>query len=1120
MPETRTTADQLLDHLEPLPYPRRVRETARRAAELAATGELAGVIAELDARGAYERGVAALLACVGRDTDWAATHLADPDPFVRGHAMRAAQGLPVPDAAFETALHDAPAVVRAGIVRHLAAGRRPALADRLVGELRERWGDTEAATLLPGCSQEVVARLLPQVFHAVRGWSALARRHPGILLDTAERELAALPDNARTRWFEHHVRVLTAVAPTHPRRVLDLLDSYPPDRLPHRITSRLAVLAKADPGRVLRWYTGPGRRHLPGPRRMSPSALYTLARSGAPELDAYAHLLAADPDDLAALLAAQAPADRWATYETARAGRGTERGGVHTALLDVLPRRHVAAVAREGARTAREQGDDWLTVLTAESYLPPEEAQETLSAATRRPRAEERAAVWPLYVRHIARTHDPAAATALAEEVATRLRNEQDPVRGAALRALADDVHPRLWTPSALPHLGRLVTDALQARDRSYVTSAAVSRLALGILREHAAGSDPEHTAWALDTLTALNGHSGGIDLGRLDRTLRRGQEHDVHAALRPRIESDAAKREFGLVLALARATGRRAADMPALQDELRQAVDHGNDATVRAAVPLWLEARATRDARVAHVLDLDPSTVELDCVADIVGHRRTDLLAPFLTDRPPLGRFLTSKATWAFPAGSAAVRRWTPHQRQAYLRQLERVVGDAATLPWRRAHALHRAAHVPDLGFTLVRKWAASPDVVLAEAALAALGGSADELPLLFEQAGGDRARVAVYAASRAARQAAPSRLTALFDDLLTGPGKKITSRKEGARLAAGCLPAPEAARLLARAYAAPDSHRDVRAACVALAARGLLGQEPAWEMLADAVHEDRPAVLRNAALRPAPLDVAEAHRERYAALVTSVAGTGHDELAATALAALTRWAPWSPQAPELFARVLADVPRRAPSVWRTAATGLVDAAARTPRGAAALHSAVTALVEHGADPDAGEERDRPAHRRIEHVADLLAERTPRTPALRPAARSVALLLAGHDTCVAPATRVLLAAVDLTAPGPGLRELAGLHTDRPALAARTADRLRSRLGREETPEAELDRAAQALTAAGTPAEGLFAWAITVARGERTAWPTRWRAHLATLRRHPSPDVRDAARRSSTAQGG
>ncbi|WP_306316587.1 MULTISPECIES: hypothetical protein [unclassified Streptomyces] len=1113
-----TAAARLLADLDPVSYPERVREAARRAGELAASGELGAVTAELNAGGPYERSVCALLACAGRDADRVASHLADPDPFVRGHALRAAQGLDVPDAAFEAALRDASEAVRRGILGFLSAGRRPALADRLVDEVRAAWGDVEAARLLPGCSEGVVARLLPEVLHAVRGWRSLVRRHPGVLLDVAERSAAAVPANARGGWFQRYAPMLVAVAPAEPSRVLDLLDACPPARFPGQLAPCVGVLAKAAPERVLRMYTGPWRASLPGPRRLNTAALRALARSGAPELDDYARALAEDPDDLAALLRAQAPAERRTTYETAMAGRGTAHEGVHTALLDALPRRSVAAVARRAADAARGHGADWATVLRAESYLPPGEAREALRAATRRPLADDRAVAWPLLVRNVARAADAGQLTELVADLAERLRNEQDPVRGAALCALADDVRPAFWSTDALPHLGRLVTDAVQARDRSSSTGGALYRLAVNVLCEHAGRPERAGVDWALDVLAALYDHYRGDHLGRFGSRLRRGQEHQVYEAVRPRIAAEAEKNDYRLALALARGAEHRAAGMTELQEWLRRAVEHGDDDTAQEAIRLWLEPRATRDERVAHVLDLEPSAVRLPWVAGVVAYRRTDLLDRFLADEPPYGRFLTAKSAWAFPVGgAAAVRRWLPRQQRSYVRQLRCIVDDAGLRYWRRVDAIRSAADVPEGGRALAQEWAESSDVTLAEAALGVLGRSGDDLASLLGHAGGDRARVAVYAAAQASRHVAPSQLAPMLTELLTAPGKKVTSRKEGVRLAALRLPAPQAARLLARAYAAEDTHRDVRATCVAFAAQELLAEEPAWEILTDAASPGREAVLRNAALRRAPLYVAPAHRARYAELVAAVADTDDDELAATALAALGGWAVWSPRAPQVFARALGDVPRGAPQLWHHAAEGLVKEAARTPEGTGVLCAALTALMGHGPEPDAGDEQDRPAHRRVEYVARLLADRAPHDPTLRPAARTVAQLLAERDAFVPSAAQVLLGALDPAAPEPALRELALLHADRPALAARTADSLRARLRREEVLPEGLDRVARALREADAHTEGLFAWAITVAAGERSAWPAPWRAELAALRGHPCPDVRDAAVRVATA---
>ncbi|MFJ9814977.1 hypothetical protein ACIRU3_06830 [Streptomyces sp. NPDC101151] len=55
-----TTADQLLSALEPLPFPTRLTHTATTARRLADEGRLTSLLTGLDARGPYERRLAAL----------------------------------------------------------------------------------------------------------------------------------------------------------------------------------------------------------------------------------------------------------------------------------------------------------------------------------------------------------------------------------------------------------------------------------------------------------------------------------------------------------------------------------------------------------------------------------------------------------------------------------------------------------------------------------------------------------------------------------------------------------------------------------------------------------------------------------------------------------------------------------------------------------------------------------------------------------------------------------------------------------------------------------------------------------------------------------------------------
>lgn len=1102
----RQQTETLLNALDPLPYPQRMRELAARVREAT---ELRPVLDELEGRGPYERGIAVVAASIGRDTDWIARHIADPDAWVRGHALRVADSLQVPDDVYHSALTDASEAVRRDLMKALAGGRRTALADRLVDGVRADWGDTEAARLLPGCSRQTVARLLPELFHAVRAWHSLGKRHPGAVLDVAEGELAGLPESLRETWWRRYARAVEVTVTAAPLRVLDLVERHGPAEFPYELMPHLGTFASVAPTRVLRMM-------LDGVYDLTywfprPTALRRLARSGAPELAPLGRLLAERGHHLALLLKALPPAERHAFYTASVQGRGDAQTGVDSVILEALPRSCVADEARRMAEVARERGSRWSTVLLAESFRPVAEVRDRLVEATRRPLAEDRAEAWPLLIRNAARSGQPTAVTGVLEEMA-RLRNEQDPVRAPALEALAG-THPALFTEDAEPHLDRIAADAVEARDSSPLTRRELSRLALSVLREHAAGGSRELVNWALRTLVRISGSTGGADLGRLDRTLRRGQEHQVYEALRPWIEAGAEKADHSLTFALARAVGRRAAGIPELQELLWQAIRYGNDTTVRQAVQLWLEPPATRDERVARILAQDASAGALPAVCAIITRRRTDLLDVLLADTPPHGRFLTKGSPWYVPV-DRSVRRWVPRQQRAVLRQLTEVAADAGLPDHTRAAAIAHTALVPSGGPDLIRRWADSPNVVLAEAALAALARTdrpGDVVPELLAHAGGDHARVAVYAATQASRHVPPSALAGHLREVLFARDAKVTSRKEAARLAAARLPVPQAVELLAEVYT--DAHRDVRAACVT-AAGALLADDRAWTLLHDAARGE-PA-LRTAVLRMQPLNLAEPYRERYARLVREACDTDDPQTAMLAFEALAAWTPWSSDAPLVLAAAITDLTNR--ETWRVAADGLVTAAAGAAHGVRGLQQALTELAEAEEGPDAEERRDRPARRRVERIVELLFRRAWSDPGtVRAAALAAGEVLARYDAFVPQAVALLAGYLDVDAEphavDAALDRLAVLTEGRPALAGYSARALGERLERqtrEGDPDALLP-SVHRLTEHGGFAEGLLAAALTGALGSRTGWSTPWREQLRQLRRHRAPDVRDAA---------
>ncbi|XCM28560.1 hypothetical protein ABXI76_03530 [Streptomyces parvus] len=506
-------AAALLDALEPLPHTERMGELAVRARRLAAQGALRAVLDELENGDPYERRIAVIAAAVGRDAEWIGARLADEDAVVRGHALRAARTLGVPDPAYERAFADAPAAVRRHLVRAIVAGRRTALADRFVITARDTYGDIEAARLLPGCSATTVAALLPELRRSTDCWSSLGHHHPGPLLDSAEEELACLPATARDVWWQDdgHTRGIAAALHAHPDRVLDLLERFGPTRLPAALHGTFGRLVAADPVRVARLAIRPDvctQLH----RALSGTQLRRLVRAlPAPLL---VELGRSAPDQLPAFLRALPPARRAALHEAVTDGRGEGASGttVDTGLLDALPRNRVAAVARRLAERARDRGAD-AAVLLAMSYLPFDEGREPLLAATRGPDADDRATAWSLLVGSAGRSGDPAVVAAVLEDL-LRLRNEQDPVRSAALTSLAG-VKPALFTDAVEPLLDRVAADAVEARDSSPATRSALGRLAVGALREHAVTGQRDLLNWALRTLVRITGSSGSADFGQ-----------------------------------------------------------------------------------------------------------------------------------------------------------------------------------------------------------------------------------------------------------------------------------------------------------------------------------------------------------------------------------------------------------------------------------------------------------------------------------------------------------------------------------------------------------------------------------------------------------------------------
>ncbi|MFC0071940.1 hypothetical protein ACFFQW_49720, partial [Umezawaea endophytica] len=673
----------------------------------------------------------------------------------------------------------------------------------------------------------------------------------------------------------------------------------------------------------------------------------------------------------------------------------------------------------------RATPDDPARRLAVTARLAGVRAEPVLFEATKRATADERREAYPLYVSAAAASRDPEVFAAVLGTL-TRLPNEQDPVRAAALGALAA-VPAWLFRPAEADLLVKLVVDAAQARDCSWTTQHAVSTLAASLIREGAVSRRPELVDAGLAGLESMGRHLSWITLDRLDESLPRGAEHLVFDALRDRFAVDAARGRYAVLLALASGLRRRAWHLAPLQDLLDQARSAKDDAVVRRAVDLWLQPPATRDERVERVFRGDRSTITIPSVLNAIGFRRTDLLDDVI-GKPLHGRFLRRGVRYV-PPFHGCFPRWQARQTAAYAAELDAIASARRVPVHERATAVRSLGRVPGT-VDLVRAHVTDREVQVVEAALGALAWTdepGDVLGDLLAHVDTDRARVAVYAVTRCARFVAPDRLRDHLGALLASP--KVTSRKEAVRLLAEHH-VPGAAALLTAAWDGPHGHRDVRRALV-WATGWFLDDEAAWDLLAKAVAAELAVAVT--VLDRSPFSVAPRHRARYAALVRAVVEVPAQDPVVLRHATLPLWATLDAAFTPLLVDLVSDLDTTA--TWSPALTALLEVSG-VAGDVEPLRAAVARLLAVGDRFDAEADRDLPARRRIGALVRLVVDRR-RSPVMRRAA-----LALSEDLAVVPEHRGSAIALAVATvpwaddPLPRLREVARL-ADRPVLAER-----------------------------------------------------------------------------------
>jgi hypothetical protein len=1088
-------SEQLLAEIAPLDPGDRIRRVVAVSRGLGEAGR-AELVAELGRGDAYAARLAVVVAVAGGDPDHLAVAAHSAHPTVRARALGASM---LPEPVLAAVLDDGPLADRVRVAARIRRGGHERMADAVLPLVRERWGDAEAAGLLAGCTAPVAAAALAELGYAVSGWAALIARHPEAVVAHAETELAAQAVEGRAAWWATSGRIVGALADQQPAATLALAERWLTGPLPWALLHRLHRLLAVDTVRVVQLVMAdPERVGQLARRPLGRTARTRLAALPDAELGALLAASGPSPRLLATLLRTLPPHRRDAVFDLAHTGHDLATAVLPDEVLALLPhtRRHhearrmlaLPAVADSTAATVR-----------ISAFLPFAQARPVLDAATRSADADERATAYTLLVRAAAASGHAPTVTEVLDGL-DRIPNEQDPVRSALLRAVGL-VRPELFEAAAVPALDALVTGAVDARDASATSRDALHRLVFGLVA-HPWPAGSAQSDWALATVDRLGAWQHGALLGPALRALPHGQEHVVFSRMRSRLAAAARRGDAWTVLAVARSLGRRAWAMPQLQDLVGEAMAITADGVPSAAVDVWLAPPATRLARIEVLLTRDASMVTLPRVAATLARcRPARLLA--LAGRPLEGRYGTRGASWLPTVAAGVVQSWSPAQVDAYTRLLRAGVADDGLVRSTRASV---AAALAALAPTAVDDLLTAPDVLIAEAAMTGLGlgdRPFEALRSLLGHLDTDRARVALHAAARCARQIPPAWLAGVLDV----PRAKVTARKELARWRARYRP-DGALDALLDAWRRPGEHRDVRIA-VLVALRSWTGDERVWAALDEAGRGDR--YLAAAVLGAGPPAMAPAHRPGYGALVRRLTAHPEPHVARAALLALARWVPWARDAQLELTAAATDL--TVTTTWRSAAAAALDPEVWTVLPDL-LPAVVARLTAADDTPDADALRDRPARRRVAHVVDGLCRQGPVARRHPRPVLGVALLLAGDPAAVRFAAR--LRAV-LVWPGPDfvedLRALAALVAERP-VAARAAA---AELGVGDWDPADVGPAVDAMADAASAGAGHLGVTLIATAGPRAGWTGEWRARLRLLRAHHDPDVRDAALAVATA---
>ncbi len=912
-----TTPSQMLEELELLKHDARIGRVIELGRQASSEANAAEIITAWERGDYYERWLA-LYSCFGsRDSEHALRVLADPSGTIRGLACKLSVLL-CDDVQLQRALGLVSTHQQTIILRELYKRQRFTPIDTFLRTLATEGENTLLPKLLGFGSASVVTQYIEQAvqYAIISDLRRLAKLHPEILLSLLQAQAEAATElEPGLAWRIN--AVLPILAKKHPDSMLTIVTTLV--RYTPLVNLQLQPLVAKRPNELAALLFN-----------LSDKVSLNFSRSIRQlDLDRIIQLIERQDTTLRECnwWFRRIPSEqRVVIYERYVKGWYNAEACLSEFIVAALPRelRYQEARRHMGLPALATRP---LQRLPYAAYLPWDEALSILTPFIKNPDPELRTLALKILMGAV-RFHRDRLSEALT--IVHARRNEQDPVRCAMLRGLAE-LPPGAWQPGHLDDLAQIISEALDAADFSYATAHAVGQMAFLLL--------PRYPDWGAKQLVALATKHGNLSGHTIEKHLSDADVQRLAPILLPVLHSWRDRERQTEIFAVASAFGKRLRVFDGFIDIFQYAVN-----TWRSYAEIALEYIARNRYELLHtiipqLIIKDQSWMTRRRVYTYLHRHRQDLITPFLGQTAYSGWFSTGQTRFVMPL-TTGFHRWTPEQQRIFAMTLTSVTKDEKRDNRALFFVMHQLSALPAIPPTRLIELAHEERVAIRDTALRALGRLDDAsqgVPTLLDSLNDDRARIAIYVLRRAILTMPVEKAFAMLNAV---PLQRITVAKEVIRLL-GDLASEEAYRMLLAMYGKEELHRDVRVALL----RALwthLEYSETWEVMESAAQSSDAAIAKSVARIPSDRLSSTAQQRLLAVLALLLSHPEPEVRQATLERCI--FLPITDAEKVLFPKIIIALTSRFPDERNVAAQAIF--ATYTGRYASATGQAITTLL------------------------------------------------------------------------------------------------------------------------------------------------------------------------------